>query len=495
MQSTQEESNDLTNPGASKKWWAMLAIGMSAFVCTVDINIVNLALPTLIQSLHTSFATIQWVSLSYLLVCAAFILIAARLGDMWNKKWLFLGGLILFTIGSVLCGTAPNVGFLIGFRVLQGLGAVLIGVMGSAIIAEVFPKEERGRALGIINGINWIGVASGPSVGGLLISWVGWRLIFLVNVPISIIAILIVALTVPDSVSREAKKSFDIAGAILVAVTLSCFAFSMTTVQNEGFGSPIALILLAIAAISLWCFLIVEARSNSPMIDLKIFRSVELSFGLLMRLIVAAVMAGMIFILPFFLELVKQYSVQQTGFLLAVTSIFTAVIAPIAGTLSDRFGSRIISLIGLVLVVFGYLAISTFDTQLTVLGFIVRMILLQVGLGMFTSPNSSAVMGSVPPERLGIASGLLSLSNILGQTTGLALTGTLFSFLTTINANLAPKTDITEAPIEALVESVQMSFRFFVPIIMLAIVLAGYLLWLERRKEQAAQTESTIDLS
>ncbi|MEH2123775.1 MFS transporter [Nostoc sp.] len=495
MQSTQEESKDLTNPGASKKWWVMLAIGMSAFVCTVDINIVNLALPTLIQSLHTSFATIQWVSLSYLLVCAAFILIAARLGDMWNKKWLFLGGLILFTIGSVLCGTAPNIGFLIGFRVLQGLGAVLIGVIGSAIIAEVFPKEERGRALGIINGINWIGVASGPSVGGLLISLVGWRLIFLVNVPISIIAILIVALTVPDSVRREAKKSFDIAGAILIAVTLSCFAFSMTTVQNEGFGSPIALILLAIAAISLWCFLIVETRSNSPMIDLKIFRSVELSFGLLMRLIVAAVMAGMIFILPFFLELVKQYSVQQTGFLLAVTSIFTAVIAPIAGTLSDRFGSRIISLIGLVLVVFGYLAISTFDTQLTVLGFILRMILLQVGLGMFTSPNSSAVMGSVPPERLGIASGLLSLSNILGQTTGLALTGTLFSFLTTINANLAPKTDITEAPIEALVESVQMSFRFFVPIIMLAIVLAGYLLWLERRKEQATKTESTIDLS
>jgi EmrB/QacA subfamily drug resistance transporter len=495
MQSPQEESNDLTKPGASKKWWAMLAIGMSAFICTVDINIVNLALPTLIQSLHTSFATIQWVSLSYLVVCAAFILIAARLGDMWNKKWLFLGGLILFTIGSVLCGIAPTLGFLIGFRVLQGLGAVLIGVIGSAIIAEVFPKEERGRALGIIHGINWVGVASGPSVGGLLISWVGWRFIFLVNVPISIIAILIVALTVPKSVSSEAEKSFDVAGAILVAVTLSCFAFSMTTIQKEGFSSPIALILLASAAISLCCFLVVEARSNSPMLDLKIFRSVELSFGILMRLIVAATMAGMIFILPFFLELVKQYSPQQTGLLLAVASIFTALIAPIAGTLSDRFGSRIISLIGLVLIMFGFLALSTFNTQLTILGFIVRMMLLQLGIGMFTSPNNSAIMGAVPLERLGIASGLLSLSNVLGQTTGLALTGTLFSFLTTISANLAPKIDITEAPIEALVQGVQMSFRFFVPIVMVTIVLAGYLLWLEQTKEQIAQTESMIEPS
>jgi len=372
---------------------------------------------------------------------------------------------------------------------------VLIGVIGSAIIAEVFPKEERGRALGIIHGINWVGVASGPSVGGLLISWVGWRFIFLVNVPISIIAILIVALTVPKSVSSEAEKSFDVAGAILVAVTLSCFAFSMTTIQKEGFSSPIALILLASAAISLCCFLVVEARSNSPMLDLKIFRSVELSFGILMRLIVAATMAGMIFILPFFLELVKQYSPQQTGLLLAVASIFTALIAPIAGTLSDRFGSRIISLIGLVLIMFGFLALSTFNTQLTILGFIVRMMLLQLGIGMFTSPNNSAIMGAVPLERLGIASGLLSLSNVLGQTTGLALTGTLFSFLTTISANLAPKIDITEAPIEALVQGVQMSFRFFVPIVMVTIVLAGYLLWLEQTKEQIAQTESMIEPS
>ncbi|MEG4288206.1 MFS transporter [Microcoleus sp. C2C3] len=495
MQSIQEQSNELTNePKASKKWWAMAAIGISGFVCTVDINIVNLALPTLIESLHTSFANIQWVSLSYLLVFVAFSLIAARLGDMWNKKWLFLAGLILFTISSLFCGFAPNVGFLIGFRALQGVGAVLISALGSAIITEVFPKEERGRALGIINAIILIGAASGPTIGGLLISLVGWRLIFLVNVPISIIASLIVALAVPDSPSGEVKKDFDVAGALLVTVTLACFAFSMTTVQKEGFGSPIALIMLAIAAIGLGCFLVVEARSNSPMLDLKIFHSLELSLGLSMRSMVSAIMVGVIFILPFFLELVKHYSAQQAGLLLAIAPIFTALMAPISGTLSDRFGSRIISLIGLVLMEVGCLAISTFDTQLTVLGYIVRLAPLALGIGMFTSPNNSAILGSVPPDQVGLASGLLTLSNTLGQTMGLALIGTLFSLLTTISANLPPNIDVTEAPIEALVEGVHMSFLLIAPILMVTIILAAFLLWLEQRKDQI-QTESKVDLS
>jgi EmrB/QacA subfamily drug resistance transporter len=492
IQSTQEQSNELTKePILPRKWWAMLGLALSMFMFALDIHIVNLALPTLVGSLHTSFAEIQWVSLSYLLALTVFVLFVARLGDMWQKKWLFLGGVILFTISSLLCGLAPTVGFLIGFRTLQGLGAVLISGLVAAIITEVFPAQERGRALGIGGGIFWVGVASGPTIGGLLISLVGWRFIFLVNVPLSIIACLIVAYAVPACAYSEDKKGFDVAGGLLVAVTLTCFALGMTTIQREGIGSPTTLIMLAIAGIGFGCFLAVEARSQSPMLDLKIFRSIDLSLGLLLRLMVNGIMAGVIFILPFFLELVKQYSPQQAGLLLAVAPIFSGLMAPVAGTWSDRFGSRIISLIGLVLMIFGCFAISTFDTHLTVPGYIVRIAPLALGMGMFQSPNNSAIMGAVPKERLGIASGLLSLSNTLGQTTGLALMGTLFSLLTLASAKLPPNVDVTSAPVEALVVGVQMSFRLIAPIVMVAAILAAFLLWLEQSKQLASKQAGT----
>ena len=484
MQIIQEQSNDLTTEATtSRKWWAMLGIGIGCFTYALDFHIVNLALPTLVQSFHTSFANIEWVSLSYLLVLTVFVLFAGRLGDMWNKKWLFLGGLILFTVSSGLCGLAPTVGFLIGFRTLQGVGAVLIGPLALSIITEVFPKEELGRALGIINGILWVGVATGPAIGGLLISILGWRLIFLVNVPIGIIASFIVALVVPASKCSEVKKSFDVPGALLMTATLTCFALGMTTVQREGFGSPTALILLVIAAIGLGCFLAVEARINEPMLDLGIFHSLQFSLGLLMRLMVAAIMTGVVFILPFFLELVKQYPAQQAGLLLAVTPIFIGLMSAVSGSLSDRFGSRMISLIGLVLMVFGCLGLSTLDTQLTVPGYIVRIAPLALGIGTFIASNNSVIMGAVPQERLGIASGLSSLSSALGQTTGLALMGTLFSLLTITSAGLAPDIDVTLAPISALVSGVQMSFRLITPIVMVAAILAAYSLWLEQRKE------------
>jgi EmrB/QacA subfamily drug resistance transporter len=483
MQSIQEQTNELSSePSSSTRWWAMLGIGLGIFMFTLDVHIVNLALPTLVRSLHTSFANIQWVSLSYLFVLTASVLFVARLSDMWNKKWLFLSGLIFFTISSGLCGLAPTVGYLIGFRALQGVGAVFILVLAPAIVTEVFPTQERGRALGIVGGIYWLGVASGPTVGGLLIDLVGWRLIFLVNVPICIIASLIVALFLPSFAISEAKKGFDIAGALLVTVTLACFAYGITIVQKEGFSSPTGLMMLAIAAIGLGCFLIVEYHNNDPILDLKIFRSLEFSLCLLMRLMVAAIIAGALFIIPFFLELVKQYSAQQAGLLLAVTPIFSGLIAPVAGTLSDRFGSRIISLIGLVLMVLGCLGISTFDTQLTVPGYIVRIAPLALGMGIFTTPNNSTIMGTVPKEQLGIAAGLLSLSMTLGQTTGLALMGILFSLLTITSAGLAPNIDVTLAPISALVSGVQMSFRLIAPILMVAAIQAAFLLWLDQRK-------------
>jgi len=472
-----------TNSSASQpqnKWLAMLGIGLGVLMYTIDTSAVNIVLPTLVQTLNTSFATIQWVVLSYLLVITALVLGAARLGDIFGKKQLYLGGLIVFTISSLLCGLSPGVYWLIGFRALQGLGAVFISALGAAIITEVFPNSERGRALGIIGAVVSLGVALGPTVGGLLIRIAGWRTIFWVNIPIGIIATFIIIRFVPTSVGRGGKQRFDALGSLIMTVTLICFALGMTEGQNQGFTSSTTLVLLITAAIGLACFLILEARIKQPMLDLNIFRNLQFSLSLLTGVLVFIVIAGIIFILPFFLEWVKHYTTQQVGLLLAVSPIVGGIVAPISGSLSDRFGPRIISLIGLLLMVVGCLLLSTFDTQLTELGYIVRVIPFGLGLGMFQSPNNSAIMGGVSREKLGIASGLLSLTRTLGQTAGLPLLGAIFASLSLSRANLAPYTDVKAAPVEALVYGVQGSFHIAALILGVAVFLCGVVWRMEK---------------
>ena len=237
-------SQPLPDPSA-KKWWAMLGVGLGVLMFTLDTSIVNIALPTLVQVLHTDFATIQWVVLSYLLVLTAVVLGAARLGDIMGKKRLYMGGLALFTLSSLLCGLAPTVGWLIAFRTLQGMGAVMISALGAAIVTEAFPSAERGRALGIIGATVSLGIALGPSIGGVLIGLSGWRSIFLVNVPIGIFALFVVARFVGEgnvTNTRSQKQPaqpqhFDWLGAVLMTATLICFSLGMTNGQYQGLAA------------------------------------------------------------------------------------------------------------------------------------------------------------------------------------------------------------------------------------------------------------------
>ncbi len=479
---SEEEQSENTGEEkkASGKWLSILGISIGVFIFALDVYIVNLALPIMVESLHTNFATIQWVVLSYLLASAIFVLSAAKLGDMWSKKQLYIMGLIVFTLSSLLCGLAPNVGFLIAFRALQGLGAAFISGLGTAMIVEVFPAKERGLGLGIRAGVFGLGIMLGPTVGGLLITLGDWPLIFLINVPIGIIACLIVAYLVPPTAIDFTKPSFDVIGTLILTVTLTCFTLGITLLQSEGFGYNTALTLLIVSAISFACFLVAEARLAEPMLDLRIFRSLEFSLGLSLRFLGNFVMAGVILMLPFFLKLVKQYPTEQAGLLLAVPPIIIVLTAPIAGILSDRFGSRIISLIGLVLMAIGCLVVSTFDTQLTVVSYILGIIPYGLGVGMFQSPNNSAIMGAAPKHSLGIASGLLSLSRILGQTAGVPLVGDVFSSVTVTNANLTINIDVTNAPIESLVFGTQITFRVVAALLLISTMLAVSLWQLEK---------------
>ena len=281
------------------KWWAMAGVGLGVLMGTLDVSIINISLPTLVRELNTNFATIQWVPVGYILVLTSLMLGAARLGDIIGPKKVYLAGLTFFTLGSLLCGAAPGVEWLIGFRAFQGLGAAMTQAVGVAIITVVFPPQERGKALGIIGGIVAIGLTMGPAMGGLIIGLAGWRWVFLVNIPVGLIAGFVTWKHIPSLRTGQAGQSFDVAGALLLLVTLVCYALAMTMGQHMGFAAPAVFGLLAAAVLGLFLFVFLETHVHQPMIDLTIFRDSLFSMNLLMCFLVF-IMNGGVLIQPFF---------------------------------------------------------------------------------------------------------------------------------------------------------------------------------------------------
>lgn len=468
----------------SQKWWVLLSVAMGIFLSTIDGSIVNVSLPTLEEVFNTSFATVQWVVVSYLLVVTSLMLGVARLADMIGKRRIYLSGMVVFTIGSLLCGIAPSIGFLIGFRAFQGLGAVMMQALGMAIVTEAFPPTERGRALGISGTIVSLGISIGPTIGGLLIGSVGWRWIFLVNLPVGIVGFSLARRYIPDWRPPGGQR-FDGVGAALLFGALICLAIGLTFGPTRGWQSPEITTLLIGALAGFLIFLMVEMRLREPMVDLRLFRDSLFSISLLTGFLVFVVLAGL-FIMPFYLERVKGYDPQQVGLFLVVVPVALGVTAPVAGSLSDRYGSRGISLLGLVIVVGACLSVASLETNTSAVGYIARLLPLGLGAGLFQSPNNSAIMGAAPRERLGMASGLLSLSRTMGQVTGLPLMGALFASRVLSLSDLPAGVDASKWPPWAIVEGLEFAFGIAALVIAVAVALAAIGFRINRRRAHLA---------
>lgn len=423
-----------------EKWLVLLAVAASTLLATIDGSIVNVAFPTLVDELGTSFNVIQWVALAYLLTIATLTMSMGRLGDVAGKKRLFVAGIAIFTIGSALCGLAPDVSWLIGFRVLQAIGSVLILALGAAILVEAFPPNERGKALGWIGTTVSLGIVSGPVIGGVLISAFDWRAIFFVNIPVGIAAVYLALRHVPNRPPIQEQR-FDIGGAVLMSLALFSLSLALTLGQDLGFGSTIAVTGFVVSALSAAAFVLVELRVDSPMLQLRLFKNPMLSVSVATGFLLFSCVSATFFLLPFYLEGVLGFEVGQVGLLLGVAPLMMGLVSPISGTLSDRFGVRRLTLLGLVLISAVYAGFTTFDTDTTALHYLVLAVPLGIGFGIFNAPNNSAIMGSVPPEYMGIGGGLLTITRLLGQITGIAVLGSLWatSVAAASNGNLPPE--------------------------------------------------------
>lgn len=461
---------------------------MGTFLGTIDGSIVNIALPVLEQEFGTQFAVVQWVVLSYMLTVATLMLVVGRLADIFGKKGLYLTGFAIFTFGSGLCGLANSAGLLIAFRVIQAVGAAMITALGTAILTEAFPPQERGKALGISGTMVSIGLISGPTVGGLILGAFSWHWIFFVNLPVGLIGILLVIRFVPKS-AAEKRERFDIPGAVSLFVTLLAFLLALTLGQERGFTSPPVLGLLGLSLAALLVFYWVETHTDQPIIDLSLFRNRLFSVNLITGFITFICISGTILLMPFFLQNVLHFTPRDSGFLLSVFPLSMGIIAPLAGSLSDRFGSRRLTAAGLAALLLGYLAVSTLNESTGASGYVVRFLLVGLGMGFFQSPNNSAIMGAAPKGRLGVASGLLALTRTVGQTTGIALIGSLWAgrVIAVMGGGEA-----TSAPAAIQAAALREIVLVIVVLVALALGLSLWALWKENmivREQRQAQRE------
>ena len=460
----------VVEPDYSRKWLVLAAVAMGIFLATIDGSIVNVALPTLVRAFATTFAVVQWVVLAYLLVLATVILSVGRLGDMIGKKGIYTAGFVVFTLASVAAGLSPSIGWLIAFRAVQALGAAMVLALGIAILTESFPPSERGRALGWSGAMVSIGIVAGPALGGLLIDTLSWRWIFFVNLPVGIVGTLTAIRFVP-ALKPAGGQRFDFAGSGTLFVSLLSLLLGLTIAQNRGFGALPVLGLLTVWLVTLALFLAIERRSPNPMIALGIFRSSALSLGLVTGLVTFFSVAGVLILMPFYLENVLGFDPRATGLLLAVTPILLGVASPISGGLADRYGTRPVAVVGLLVLLAGYLGLRALSTYTTAPGYIIALLPIGLGMGIFQSPNNSAIMGSVPREHYGIASGLVSITRILGQITGIAVLGAAW---TARVAHHAPQFQgqATTAPTGAQVAALHDTFSGVALLLGLAFLLA-----------------------
>ena len=461
-----------------RKWLVMAAVAMSTFLATIDGSIVNVALPTLVAELDTIFPVAQWVILAYLLMQTTLMPGVGRLGDILGKKRIYVAGVAVFTLGSVLCGLSPTVYWLIAARAVQAVGSAMALGLGMAIVTEAFPPAERGKALGLNGTFVSIGIVLGPTVGGLIWDVASWPWIFFVNLPIGLIGLALAWRYIPDT-RPDGRQPFDFVGALTLFVTLLALLLALTLGQQFGFSDGRIVALFALSLLCLLLFLRVEWRQPHPLLDLRLFRRRRFSVGLLTGSLVFMTIAGATLLLPFYLQLMRGYNTRQVGLMMALIPLFLGVVAPLAGAASDRYGARRITAVGLFIAALGYAAMSQLGPETSLLAYALAVMPLGLGMGLFQSPNNSAIMGAAPPERLGVASGLLGLSRTLGQTTGIAIFGALWAGWVARYAGAPLPGGATVAPIPAQLTALHHTFLAMMGLLLLALALN---VWGNRRE-------------
>ena len=403
----------------------LLTVCLGLFMAFLDGTVVNLALPTIQQRLHGGLSGLQWIVDGYVLVYAAFLLTGGVLGDRFGRKRLFLTGLVVFVAGSALCAVSPNVGILIAGRVVQGLGGALFVPGTLAILAHAFPDpRQRAQAIGIWSSVSGLSLALGPIVGGILVDRFGWQSIFLLNLPIGAVVLLLAWYNLAETASPEGA-AIDVPGQVLAVVWLGSLTYALIESNQKGWSSPQIVALLSVAAVAFVAFLSVELRTRRPMLPLAFFRSANFATCVGVAVLIGFGLLGSFFFLSLFLQNIQQYSPLAAGLRLLPAVLSVTVCAPLAGRLAGRFGSRWLMGLGMTVVAVTLLAFTRVSADTPYGTWWPILLGLGAGVGLTMTPMIAAIVGSVPPPRVGLASATGNTAQQIGGVLGIAVLGTV----------------------------------------------------------------------
>ena len=407
----------------NRRWWTLAAMCFALFMIMLDNTVVNVALPSIQADLHASYATLEWTVSAYTLSLGVLLITGGRLGDIFGRRKVFLLGVGLFAASSAFIGFSQTDLWLIAGRATQGIGAALMMPATLSIITNTFPPHERGRAIGTWAGVSALALAIGPVVGGYLVEYVSWQSIFFLNLPVAAGALAITLFATQESRDETVLPKVDFAGIATITVGLGALTLALVESSTWGWGSVPNLALFAVAAIGLTAFAMVEKRVRVPMVDFEFFRSKTFLGASLVAFIVSFAMLAMFFFIAIYMQSIEHYSPLQAGVRFLPTTLCIIVISPLAGRLVDRIGPRPMMTGGLVLV-----AISLFWESFLSVGsgfaFLApSFVLMGVGMGFVMTPMSTAAMNAVDRTKAGVASGILSMSRMVGGTLGVAVLG------------------------------------------------------------------------
>lgn len=407
-----------------KRWLILICIGIVTFMTDLDASVVNIALPVISKSLSINMSVAELIVSSYLIIICIALLPFGKLSDKIGKNKIFNAGVILFVIGSLLCGISVNIAFLITSRIIQGIGAAMTMSTNNGIITEVFPDNERGQALGWIGSFVALGMIAGPGIGGMILQYLSWEYIFWINVPIGIIMIIMGMNILPNKQNKN-NIDTDKSGIILSMLSILGVFIYIYSGQQLGYTNIILLIIIILSIIMLIAFISLERKCKSPLVDMNIFKNKDFSVGIITAIIIFITNNFYMVLTPFYLENARNLSAGISGAIMMVLPIVQIITSPITGKLSDKFGEIKLTIIGLAIILIAqmFLAFSNLDTNIEF--YVLSIGILGLGNSIFQSPNNSMIMGSINKSELGIAGSMNSLSRNIGMVLGNTLATSL----------------------------------------------------------------------
>ena len=453
---------------------ALLVASIASFFTPFMGSSVNIALPAIGLDFGADAILLNWVTNGFLLAAAIFAVPFGRVADIHGMKKIFTYGTILFTVASLFCALSPSAYLLIVSRVLQGIGSAMIFVTGLAIITSVFPPKHRGKAIGINVAAVYVGLSLGPVIGGLMTQYLGWRSLFLMIIPFGLLVVAIVFWKLHDEWAASRGEKFDWIGSILYSVMLFLVMYGFSSLsQQDGW------VMLIVGVVGFFAFLRWELRTKSPVFNVRLFKNTAFTFSSLAALINYSATFAVTLLLSYYLQYIRGFEPQTAGIILVAQPILMAITAPLAGRMSDRVDARIIATIGMAVVTLGLFTFTFIgsDTPLTTI--IIGLAVLGLGFGLFSSPNTNVIMGSVERRFYGVASATVSTMRLIGQTMSIGIATLVFALL-------LGRVQITPEQYTALLGSIHICFVVFTVLCFVGVFVSWY------RGESGYQEEKDV---